>query len=63
MTNDLPQGNQQSTEEPVKWDYTSREQTLFIGAAVVGLNFLIIILAILYRTIPAVHTFFSGKAL
>ncbi len=48
-------------ETTPKWDYTSREQTLFIGAIVVGLNLLIVLAAILDRTVPAVHSFISGK--
>lgn len=48
-------------EEAVKWDYTDRKQTLYTGAAVVGLNILLIIIVIMDRTIPAVHAFFSGK--
>ncbi len=48
-------------EEAVKWDYTNREQTLYTGAAVVGLNLLVIIIVILDRTVPAVHSFITGK--
>ena len=49
-----------SDNEP-KWDYTTREGTLGIGAAVIGLNLVVIILYILYRTVPSVHSFISGK--
>ncbi len=48
-------------EEAVKWDYTNREQTLITGAVVIGLNLLVVLLAILYNTVPAVKVFFSGK--
>ncbi len=48
-------------DEAVKWDYTNREQTLYTGAAVVGLNLLVIVLVVLDRTIPAVHSFITGK--
>ena len=48
-------------EQAPKWDYTNREQTLFIGALVVGLNLLVVVAVILDRTIPAVHAFVSGK--
>ena len=54
-SNDVPQ------EEPVKWDYTNREQTLYTGAAVVGLNLLVVVLVILDRTVPAIHSFITGK--
>ena len=56
-----PSENNQQPEEAVKWDYTNREQTLVIGAVVVGLNLVVVLLAILYNTVPAVHSFFSGK--
>ena len=46
-----------------KWDYTSREQTLFTGALVVGLNLLVVLALILDRTVPSAHAFFSGKPL
>ena len=49
-----------SENEP-KWDYTTREGTLGIGVAVVGLNLLVILTYILYRTVPSVHAFISGK--
>ena len=52
-----------SPEEEVKWDYTSREQTLVLGAVVIGLNGLVVLSFILYNTVPAVHTFISGKPL
>ena len=48
-------------EEAVKWDYTNRKQTLYTGAAVVGLNLLVILLVILDRTVPAIHSFITGK--
>ncbi len=46
-----------------KWDYTSREQTLFTGALVVGLNLLVILAFVLYRYVPAFHSLISGKPL
>ncbi len=49
--------------EPAKWDYTSNRQNFITGAMVVGGNLLILILYVLYRTVPAVHTFISGKPL
>ena len=48
-------------QEEVKWDYTSREGTLFIGALVVGLNVVVLIAFLLYQYIPSVHTFITGK--
>ena len=49
-------------EQEPKWDYTSSEQTLFLGAVVVGLNLLVIAAFVLDRYVPAVHSFISGKA-
>ncbi len=60
MDNQSPDNNPQQ-EEAVKWDYTNREQTLVLGAVVVGLNIVVILLAVLYNTVPAVHSFFSGR--
>ncbi len=48
-------------EEAVKWDYTNREQTLVLGAVVVGLNVVVVLIAILYNYVPAVKAFFSGR--
>ena len=44
-----------------KWDYTTREGNIFIGGAVVGLNLLLVLAFILDRTVPAVHSFITGK--
>ncbi len=53
-----------SEQEPaVKWDYTSNKQNLFTGGLVVGGNLLLIIVYLLYRTVPSVHEFISGKPL
>lgn len=51
-----------SNSEP-KWDYTSTKQNAITGGMVVGGNFLVILVYILYRTVPAVHQFISGKPL
>ncbi len=51
----------QSANEEVKWDYTTRESTLYTGLAVVGLNGLVILIYILYRTVPSVHSFLTGR--
>ena len=51
-----------SNSDP-KWDYTSSKQNLITGALVVGGNLLVILLYILYRTVPAVHQVISGKPL
>ena len=55
--------SQKNASNPVepKWDYTNRRQTLLTGALVVGLNLLLVIGVILDRTIPAVHSFITGK--
>ena len=50
-------------QEGVRWDYTSRKGTLYTGAAVIGLNLLVVVLLILDRTVPAIHSFFTGKPL
>ncbi|WP_193742044.1 MULTISPECIES: hypothetical protein [Prochlorococcus] len=55
MTNTEPTNN-----EP-KWDYTSSRQNLITGALVVGGNLLVVILYLLYKTVPAVHQIISGK--
>tara|TARA_Y100001968_G_C19289992_1_gene683716 strand:- start:655 stop:855 length:201 start_codon:yes stop_codon:yes gene_type:complete len=56
-------GTGDSPEIEPKWDYTSSRQNLITGALVVGGNLLVILLYLLYRTVPAVHTFISGKPL
>ena len=58
-----PAEQSNSQEESVRWDYTSREGTLYTGAAVVGLNLIVVILLILDRTVPSIHSFFTGKPL
>ena len=60
---DITNETQQSQESEVKWDYTSSRQNLITGAMVVGGNLLVLVLYILYRTVPSVHTFISGKPL
>ncbi len=60
---DIKNSTQPPTENEVKWDYTSSRQNLITGAMVVGGNLLVLILYILYRTVPSVHTFISGKPL
>ncbi len=59
----IPESSDLSPENEPKWDYTSREQNLFIGALTIGLNLLVIIAFALDRTVPAVHAFFTGKPL
>ena len=49
-------------EQP-KWDYTSTKQNFFTGSLVVGGNLLVVVLYVLYRSVPAVHQFISGKPL
>ncbi len=48
------------TDQEPKWDYTSKEGNFAAGAAVVGGNLLVVLLYILYRTVPAVHDFIAG---
>ncbi len=57
------QAEEAPKEEAVKWDYTNREQTLYTGAAVVALNLLVIVVVVLDRTVPAIHTFITGKTM
>ena len=49
-----------SENEP-KWDYTTNSQNMLTGGIVVAGNLLVILAIVLYRTVPAVHTFISGK--
>mgnify|MGYP001308533607 CR=1 FL=1 len=58
-----PKTENSVTDEAVKWDYTSSRQNLITGAMVVGGNLLVVIIYILYRYVPSVHQFISGKPL
>ncbi len=49
------------TDNEPKWDYTTKEGNFAAGAAVVGGNLLVIIIYILYRTVPSVHHFIIGR--
>ncbi len=60
MTKQDTQNEAVPDNEP-KWDYTSSKQNFFTGAAVVAGNALVLLLYLLYRTVPAVHQFISGK--
>ena len=53
---------EQPTEEP-KWDYTSSRQNFITGALVVSGNLAVLVLYLLYRSVPSVHQFISGKPL
>ncbi len=55
-----PQG---SVEGEVKWDYTSSKQNMITGGMVVGGNVLLVLIYLLYRYVPSVHEFISGKPL
>ena len=55
--------NPEPTNSEPKWDYTSSRQNFITGAMVVGGNLLVVILYILYRTVPSVHQIISGKPL
>ncbi len=55
------QATNEASEGQPQWDYTSNKQNLFTGGLVVGGNLLLIIIYLLYRSVPAVHTFISGK--
>ena len=48
-------------DAPPKWDYTTSKSTMYTGAGVLGLNLLVILLVILDRTVPAVHSIITGK--
>ncbi len=50
-------------DAPVKWDYTSSRGNMVTGAMVVGGNLALLITYLLYRSVPAVHQFISGKPL
>ncbi len=58
-----PMSEQESPDAQPKWDYTSSRQNLITGALVVGGNLLIVMIYLLYRTVPAVHQLISGKPL
>ena len=60
---DMTKSSDESSESTPKWDYTTRGQNLITGSLVVGGNLLVVLLYILYRTVPSVHTFISGKPL
>tara|TARA_Y100001968_G_C19397130_1_gene738983 strand:+ start:302 stop:490 length:189 start_codon:yes stop_codon:yes gene_type:complete len=53
--------DQQQIEDEPKWDYTSSRETMITGAAVVGANLLVVIFVVLYKYVPAVHQWISGK--
>ncbi len=55
--------SQENSEAAPKWDYTSNRQNLITGAMVVGGNLLLVLVYLLYRTVPSVHSFISGKPL
>ena len=50
-----------SFEEEPKWDYTSNRETMITGAAVVAANLLVLILYLLYKYVPSVHQFITGR--
>ena len=50
-------------DAPVKWDYTSSRGNMVTGAMVVGGNLALLVTYLLYRSVPAVHQFISGKPL
>ncbi len=55
--------NQEQPNNEPKWDYTSSRQNFITGALVVGGNVLVLLLYLLYRSVPSVHQFISGKPL
>ena len=54
---------EENSDAQPKWDYTSSRQNLITGAMVVGGNLLVVMVYFLYRSVPAVHEFISGKPL
>ena len=62
---DLNQPTDKAIEAEIepKWDYTTNEGTLFMGAIVVGLNLVVVLAFALDRLFPSVHSFFIGKPL
>lgn len=50
------------TDNEQKWDYTTSEGNFAAGAAVIAGNLLVILIYILYRTVPSVHHFITGRA-
>ena len=59
----IKSGQNEELEDPVKWDYTSSKQNFITGSLVVGGNLLLLVIYVLYRTVPAVHQLVSGKPL
>tara|TARA_Y100001968_G_C19358212_1_gene718346 strand:+ start:960 stop:1148 length:189 start_codon:yes stop_codon:yes gene_type:complete len=57
-----PEFNEDSlNEEEPKWDYTTSRDAQLTGAVVIAANFLVLILFLLYKYVPAAHQFISGK--
>ena len=52
---------EQGAEEEPKWDYTTSRDAMITGAIVIAANFLVLLLFVLYKFVPAVHQFISGK--
>ena len=48
-------------EEEPKWDYTTSRDAIITGAAVLVANFVVLVLFLLYKFVPAVHQFISGQ--
>ena len=48
-------------EEGPKWDYTTSRDAQITGAVVLAANFLVLIMFLLYKYVPAAHQFISGK--
>ncbi len=64
QTNQKAQRAEESSpDNEVKWDYTSSRQNLITGSLVVGGNLLVLLIFLLYRSVPSVHQFISGKPL
>ena len=57
----IPVTAQIDQDEPPKWDYTTSKSSMYTGAGVLGLNLLVILLVILDKTVPAVHSIITGK--
>tara|TARA_Y100001968_G_scaffold323361_1_gene360919 strand:+ start:973 stop:1161 length:189 start_codon:yes stop_codon:yes gene_type:complete len=48
-------------EEEPKWDYTTSRDAQITGAVVIAANFLVLLMFLLYKYVPSVHQFISGR--
>ena len=54
-------GTDDLNEEEPKWDYTTSRDAQITGAVVIAANFLVLLMFLLYKYVPSVHQFISGR--